>query len=90
MLNCARLMSDYEVTLVNDNSKHMLERLQYEVALTPSQCMSIVDALGLDITGDLWDSGSRQEFYVRFKGPEESMKHTLRDLWYILTQVCLD
>ncbi|KAF2135894.1 uncharacterized protein K452DRAFT_292862 [Aplosporella prunicola CBS 121167] len=36
----ARLMSDYEVTLVNDNSEHT--------------------------------QVSRQEFYVRFKGPEET------------------
>ena len=28
MLGLGRLMSDYEVTLVNDNSKHMLERVQ--------------------------------------------------------------
>ncbi|KKA21564.1 UBC8 functions in catabolite degradation of fructose-1 [Rasamsonia emersonii CBS 393.64] len=46
-----KLMSDYEVTLVNDNINHMRD-VGLELVLTDLTC--------------------RQEFYVRFKGPEET------------------
>jgi hypothetical protein len=56
-------MSDYEVTLVNDNSTSNL--LDMPTLLTPYQCTYFHFPLS-----DLIPS--RQEFYVRFKGPEES------------------
>ncbi|KAI1763380.1 ubiquitin-conjugating enzyme h [Hypoxylon sp. FL1150] len=63
-------MSDYEVTLVNDNSKRP-RRLVSDIVLTTSlQCkpdQPVIRPL-------LSDSSHvpRQEFYVRFKGPAET------------------
>jgi hypothetical protein len=64
-------MSDYEVTLVNDNSKlgcfpqlmeSWLTRLLISVRSPAATiCRRVADIMG-----------NRQEFYVRFKGPEES------------------
>ncbi|PYH91248.1 hypothetical protein BO71DRAFT_433045 [Aspergillus ellipticus CBS 707.79] len=52
----SRLMSDYEVTLVNDNS---------------DVCQRIFTPITLQI-GCIFTGDHRQEFYVRFKGPEET------------------
>lgn len=65
-------MSDYEVTLVNDNSKftHTPSRFEH-VALTG--CVSLsVRLLNLLRGFCALTSLFRQEFYVRFKGPSES------------------
>ncbi|KAI9826630.1 MAG: Ubiquitin-conjugating enzyme E2 8 [Thelocarpon impressellum] len=51
------LMSDYEVTLVNDNSKQSREEMGH----------AFVSSSWTDT--DVW---AVQEFYVRFKGPEET------------------
>ncbi|QRC99315.1 hypothetical protein JI435_066430 [Parastagonospora nodorum SN15] len=62
-----KLMSDYEVTLVNDNSMHLLLVL---LAVTNSlQCPYISSYRTPNPT---WLTRYRQEFYVRFKGPEET------------------
>lgn len=62
-----RLMSDYEVTLVNDNSTRFTTPSSYPanrgisvryMPFYPSPTAHIIR--------------NRQEFYVRFKGPEES------------------
>ncbi|KAH7179362.1 ubiquitin-conjugating enzyme [Fusarium flagelliforme] len=61
-----KLMSDYEVTLVNDNSKDI-----YLIRTNPAdrhQCMPFF-AFGLSHV--LTDT-CRQEFFVRFKGPAET------------------
>lgn len=76
MLKFGRLMSDYEVTLVNDNSEHFFDRLTYLNTSDLMQCMSISYAMRLDNHKELMGHGLRQEFYVRFKGPEESTKHS--------------
>jgi hypothetical protein len=74
MVDFRRLMSDYEVTLVNDNSGY--PRIAAMTSLSDfTQCMSTLYASRLDITSNLWAMGFRQEFYVRFKGPEESTEH---------------
>ncbi|RBR25956.1 uncharacterized protein FIESC28_01229 [Fusarium coffeatum] len=60
------LMSDYEVTLVNDNSKEICL-----VKLKPTnrhQCMSFFASSVSHILTDT----CRQEFFVRFKGPAET------------------
>ena len=68
-------MSDYEVTLVNDNSTAFKRLLDLHL-LTPLQCM--ICSLPCFRKLERWGSGllirvaHRQEFYVRFKGPEES------------------
>ena len=85
-----RLMSDYEVTLVNDNSKSATIFLFFlsrdlsshgTLELMDKQCMSR-PARGDRRYRILDLSWIRQEFYVRFKGPEES---TYRFLPYLRT-----
>ena len=78
-----RLMSDYEVTLVNDNSTMPLSPPPFSLSLL---CLRF---LGLSLTSIYCsvskafysethlpntpsDKRYRQEFYVRFKGPAES------------------
>jgi hypothetical protein len=64
-----RLMSDYEVTLVNDNSMHLLIALHSDEPLLTalhSVC------LPLPASSEISHIQCRQEFYVRFKGPSES------------------
>ena len=72
-------MSDYEVTLVNDNSQSLVKCLVEEESLTKKQCMLPEDnerrvfGKGPNTHGNAY---CRQEFYVRFKGPEESTSET--------------
>ncbi|PTD01490.1 Ubiquitin-conjugating enzyme E2 8 [Fusarium culmorum] len=63
-----RLMSDYEVTLVNDNSKHVFKMLM----LTPLTATSVCPSSPLVTSSDSLTDTLRQEFYVRFKGPAET------------------
>ncbi|OBT66947.1 hypothetical protein VE03_04257 [Pseudogymnoascus sp. 23342-1-I1] len=58
MYEPAPLMSDYEVTLVNDNSESL--------SSTPVRTLHSTPARNTRLTRH------RQEFYVRFKGPEET------------------
>lgn len=69
-----RLMSDYEVTLVNDNS------MRSQTSFTHwHEKLTVSYSVGLFVpkTTHYDSSYTRQEFYVRFKGPEES-----KDLYY--------
>lgn len=61
-------MSDYEVTLVNDNSKRAFKMLM----LTPLTATSVCPSSPLVTSSDSLTDTLRQEFYVRFKGPAES------------------
>jgi len=73
-------MSDYEVTLVNDNSMgsslppllalpHVA--LSRDRPLTPAH-LSVSATSDLEMPRAPLTKESRQEFYVRFKGPAES------------------
>jgi hypothetical protein len=62
-----RLMSDYEVTLVNDNSKDVLE-MSISTPLTATSVCPFSPVTSGDSLTDI----PRQEFFVRFKGPAES------------------
>ncbi|QPC72412.1 hypothetical protein HYE68_003164 [Fusarium pseudograminearum] len=63
-----RLMSDYEVTLVNDNSKRV-----FEMSIsTPLTATSVCPSSPLVTSSDSLTDTLRQEFYVRFKGPAET------------------
>ena len=67
-----RLMSDYEVTLVNDNSTFAFYEVYIDLLLIQaafSVCFHTFDGTQ---GGVIDNPGYRQEFYVRFKGPEES------------------
>jgi hypothetical protein len=69
-----RLMSDYEVTLVNDNSKSTPLASIYLNPLTLGHSVCIYYTLQQYAwTLEIPTLVNRQEFYVRFKGPEESM-----------------
>ncbi|EKJ70177.1 hypothetical protein FPSE_09703 [Fusarium pseudograminearum CS3096] len=63
-----KLMSDYEVTLVNDNSKRV-----FEMSIsTPLTATSVCPSSPLVTSSDSLTDTLRQEFYVRFKGPAET------------------
>lgn len=68
-------MSDYEVTLVNDNSK--LAKGLISTDSTTSLTSTVYDAsLALPFpptVSVIILTAARQEFYVRFKGPDESL-----------------
>lgn len=66
-------MSDYEVTLVNDNSEFTATSSVLNEATDAhiSQCIQEPHNLPEDDT----ETFPRQEFYVRFKGPDESTQH---------------
>ncbi|GLA12724.1 hypothetical protein AnigIFM62618_008679 [Aspergillus niger] len=68
------LMSDYEVTLVNDNSKCTQSFATDHRTLTfDLQCMQTLLALQSSYARLILTARFvRQEFYVRFKGPEET------------------
>ena len=67
-------MSDYEVTLVNDNSKSTPLARIYLNPLTLGHSVCIYYTLQQYVrTFEIPILMNRQEFYVRFKGPEESM-----------------
>lgn len=66
-------MSDYEVTLVNDNS--MIVPTSAPHTCKADSCYSV--RLQSSASEPAWqtkvaDGAHRQEFFVRFKGPEES------------------
>lgn len=62
-------MSDYEVTLVNDNSElHLLTIKTLLTWLTPPSVNPLAQLSIVFMTHRRY----RQEFYVRFKGPEKS------------------
>jgi ubiquitin-protein ligase len=61
-------MSDYEVTLVNDNSKHVVKTSISTPLTATSVCPSSPPVTPSDFLTDTL----RQEFYVRFKGPAET------------------
>jgi len=67
-----RLMSDYEVTLVNDNSKLSLILGTAFTDNAPSVRSAASNPSPRSPQALL--THDRQEFYVRFKGPEESME----------------
>jgi hypothetical protein len=62
-------MSDYEVTLVNDNSNPPFLCNLISLKTDSYQCTSPPSQSSPDNYSQMDD---RQEFYVRFKGPEES------------------
>lgn len=65
-------MSDYEVTLVNDNSTYTGTLLPNTFTDDLMQCSSApINVLSPTLRQQL--TYFRQEFYVRFKGPEESV-----------------
>lgn len=73
----ARLMSDYEVTLINDNSRPPPARrfsvLPERASLTAMQCRSWRRSRPSSPTrSPVLTLAARQEFFVRFKGPAES------------------
>ncbi|RFN46705.1 ubiquitin-conjugating enzyme [Fusarium flagelliforme] len=61
-----KLMSDYEVTLVNDNSKDICL-----IRMNPADRLQCMPFLALGLSHILTDT-CRQEFFVRFKGPAET------------------
>lgn len=70
--NPVRLMSDYEVTLVNDNSESNFPRAALASCLTDRlQCKRIEMNEALPLIPRLTPR-NRQEFYIKFKGPAES------------------
>jgi ubiquitin-conjugating enzyme E2 H len=80
----SRLMSDYEVTLVNDNSKSTPLARMHLNPLTLGSSVCIYYTLQRYVWSlEIPILMNRQEFYVRFKGPEESMFcHTETPLHY--------
>jgi ubiquitin-conjugating enzyme E2 H len=69
------LMSDYEVTLVNESSMWTSPFLQTSANLPQCQ-FSLVTPISRTLIS------RRQEFYVRFKGPAESTFAKTRDCIY--------
>lgn len=70
--NLFRLMSDYEVTLVNDNSESNFPRAVLASCLTDwLQCKRIKANEAFLLIHRLTPR-NRQEFYIKFKGPAES------------------
>ena len=66
-------MSDYEVTLVNDNSKFCHASYALLVPLLTCLSFKCTSSPRLRESEELeTHAGNRQEFYVRFKGPDES------------------
>ena len=76
------MMSDHETTLVNDNSKALQHpNLQY-MLLTAFKCMSLPKISGgwrrSKLEPLVLTETHRQEFYVVFKGPDESTLEPLQ------------
>lgn len=66
-------MSDYEVTLVNDNSEIPFLYCRLYTADPLLQCQFWSLRYGFQrVPGAFADGNQRQEFFVRFKGPAET------------------
>ncbi|CAD0087705.1 unnamed protein product [Aureobasidium vineae] len=67
-----RMMSDYEVTLVNDNSNTTLSCLALVYSADTYRSVRTRQLAAYPLVVEVTHTRTRQEFFVRFKGPEES------------------